>query len=103
MNLSTKRGVLVGAKWISFCACFVISFLAFGMAFLIPGDSVLVRVWHTGFFVVLLGLAGVGSGYLFRATENEPRGLWSTPPLRLFAVISVCILIGFPLVWFVLK
>ena|ERR1017187_2549711 len=103
MNLSVKRGMLVGAKWASFCACLVIGFLAFGMAFLIPGDGVAERIWHTGFFVALLGLASAGSGYLFRATEGEIRGLWSTPPLRLFAAISVCILIAFPLVWFVFK
>jgi hypothetical protein len=74
------------------------------MAFLVPGsDSVLERMWHTVAIVVLLGVVGLGSGFVFRyTTPNRPK-LWAPPPLRLFAVISVFIVVAFPLIWFVLK
>ena len=103
MDFQLKRSLVFGARWISFCICLVISYLAIGMAFLIPGDSVLERMWQTFIFVVLSGVVGLGSGFVFRYTSPNRPKLWTTPPLRLFAVMSVFIAVGFPLMWVVFK
>jgi hypothetical protein len=103
MTVAISKCALVAAKWLSFGICLAVTFLMFGIAFLIPGTDVQERMLHTVAFLTLLGIVSIGSGYLFLRDDSATTKLGSTPPLRLFALSTVGILLSFPLIWFVLK